>query len=89
MMGESILLTTVFTILAIAEAVLAVFILILNEQVVSEISFRSRETLDIDSILKTAAEEICNSLDLPEVSVRLISNTFTNSQANQNGQNEE
>ena len=61
----------------------------MNEQVVSEISSRTRETLDIESILKTAAEELRLSLDLPEVSVRLISETFANSQSNQNGQKEE
>ena len=86
MMADSILQTTVFTILTMAEAVLAISISILNEKVVSEISTRVSETLNIDSILKTAAEEIRNSLDLPGVSVRLLSNTVVNSHANQNGQ---
>ncbi|MCH7662435.1 MAG: GAF domain-containing protein [Chloroflexi bacterium] len=61
----------------------------MNEQIVSEISTRTRETLNIDSILKTASEEIRKSLNLPEVSVRLISNTSTNSKSNHNGQKTE
>ncbi|MEK6255782.1 MAG: GAF domain-containing protein [Chloroflexota bacterium] len=44
----------------------------MNEQIISEISSRSRETLDVEEILKTAAEEVRKSLELPEVSVRLI-----------------
>ncbi|OQX64963.1 MAG: hypothetical protein B5M51_02125 [Anaerolinea sp. 4484_236] len=43
-----------------------------HEQLISETTARIRETLDMDTIMKTAAEEIRQSLDLPEVVVQLI-----------------
>lgn len=42
-----------------------------SERVVSEITTRMRETLDIDSILRTAAREMRRSLNLAEVEIRL------------------
>jgi GAF domain-containing protein len=47
--------------------------LALDERMVTEISTRIRETLDMDSILKTAVQEIQKSMNLPEVTVRLSS----------------
>lgn len=60
----------------------------MNEQIVSDISARSRETLDIEAILKTAAEEVRKSLNLPEVSVRLAPPSARDQQSNKNGQSE-
>jgi GAF domain-containing protein/HAMP domain-containing protein len=44
-----------------------------RERRVGDISSRIRETLDIQSILKTAAQEVRQALGLPEVTVRLAS----------------
>ena len=40
-------------------------------QLVSQITTRMRETLDLETILKTATEEIRTALELPEVVIRL------------------
>jgi GAF domain-containing protein len=42
-----------------------------QEQLTSEVTSRIRETLDIETIIKTASEEIRKALDLPEVVIRL------------------
>ncbi|MFC1936608.1 GAF domain-containing protein [Chloroflexota bacterium] len=46
-----------------------------TEQIITEISTEVRETLDIDSILITAAERIRETLKLPEVSIRFATQT--------------
>jgi hypothetical protein len=43
-----------------------------QEQLISEISSRVRETLDMDTVLKSAIEEIKKTFDLKEVEVRLV-----------------
>ncbi len=43
-----------------------------QEQLVSEVSSKLRETLDMDTVLKTAIEEIKKTFDLKEVEVRLV-----------------
>lgn len=42
-----------------------------REQVVGELATRMRQTLDVESVLRTAVEEVRRALDLPEVVVRL------------------
>jgi GAF domain-containing protein len=42
-----------------------------REQLTGEVTGRIRETLDIETIIKTASEEIRKALDLPEVVIRL------------------
>jgi GAF domain-containing protein len=42
-----------------------------REQLTGEITSRIRETLDIETVLRTAAQEIQKSLDLPEVVISL------------------
>ncbi len=42
-----------------------------REQMSSEITSRIRETLDIETILKTATREIRQALDLPEVTIQM------------------
>ncbi len=42
-----------------------------HEQLIGEVTARMRETLDMDTILKTAAQEARRILDLPEVVIRL------------------
>ena len=42
-----------------------------REQLTGEVTTRIRETLDIETILKTASEEIRKALNLPEVTIRL------------------
>ncbi len=44
-----------------------------QEQLVSEVSSRLRETLDMDTVLKSAIDEIKKTFDLKEVEVRLVS----------------
>ncbi len=44
-----------------------------REQKTGEITGRIRETMDIDSILRTAAQEVQRLLDVPEVTVHLVS----------------
>jgi GAF domain-containing protein/HAMP domain-containing protein len=46
-----------------------------REQVIGEITAKIRETLDIETIAKTATEEIRQALDLSEVSIHLGSHT--------------
>jgi GAF domain-containing protein len=43
----------------------------IREQTTREATSRLRETLDIETIIKTATEEIRKALDLPEVTIRL------------------
>jgi GAF domain-containing protein len=42
-----------------------------REQLVGELASRMRQTLDVESVLRTTVEEVRQVLDLPEVSVRL------------------
>jgi GAF domain-containing protein/HAMP domain-containing protein len=42
-----------------------------RERVIAEITTRMRETLDMETILKTAAQEVRRSLGLPEVVIKL------------------
>ncbi|MFN2152086.1 MAG: hypothetical protein ACK2T5_10855, partial [Anaerolineales bacterium] len=42
-----------------------------REQLTGEVTSRIRETLDIETILKTTSEEIRKALNLPEVVIRL------------------
>jgi GAF domain-containing protein/HAMP domain-containing protein len=42
-----------------------------REQVFSEVTSRIRETLDMESVLRTAAQEVQQALGLPEVVIRL------------------
>ena len=42
-----------------------------REQLVGEIGSRVRETLDLETMLKTTVQEVRQALDLPEVVVRL------------------
>ncbi len=43
-----------------------------REHLISEIVARVRQTLDLETVLRTAAQEIRQALDLPEVTVRLV-----------------
>jgi GAF domain-containing protein/HAMP domain-containing protein len=45
-----------------------------NERLISEVTCRIRETLDIDKVLQTAAHEIQQRLNLQEVTIRLGEN---------------
>ncbi len=42
-----------------------------RERLVGEVTARVRESLDMDTVLKTAVQEIVQSLDLPEVTIRM------------------
>jgi len=42
-----------------------------REQLTGEVTSRIRETLDIETILQTASDEIRKALNLPEVVIRL------------------
>jgi GAF domain-containing protein len=46
-----------------------------REQLIGEITLKIRETLDIETIAKTATEEIRKALDLPEVNIHLGNST--------------
>jgi GAF domain-containing protein len=50
-----------------------------QEQIAGQITARMRETLDVESILKTASEQIRAALDLPEVVIRLGDPTVSES----------
>lgn len=59
------------------------------DRLVSQVTARVRETLDLDTMLKTAAQEVRQALDLPEVVVRLTSPTVDGAgdgAAKQNGE---
>lgn len=56
-----------------------------RQRLVGEVSDQIRGTLDLESILKTAAEKIRESLDLPEVSLRLVNTTEGNPSDHANG----
>jgi len=43
-----------------------------REQLTGEVATRLRESLDVETVLKTAAQEVRQALDLPEVIVRLV-----------------
>ncbi len=43
-----------------------------REQLVGEVTAKIRETLDMETVLKIAADEMRQALELPEVSVRLV-----------------
>jgi len=45
--------------------------LAMRERLVTESTGRMRQTLDVEAVLKTAADEIYRALDLEEVVVRL------------------
>jgi len=42
-----------------------------REQLVGDLASRMRQTLDVESVLRTAVQEVRSALDLPEVVVRL------------------
>jgi GAF domain-containing protein len=42
-----------------------------RERLIGEVTAHMRESLDIDTVLKTAVQEIVQSLDLPEVTIRM------------------
>jgi GAF domain-containing protein len=42
-----------------------------REQLIGEVTAHMRETLDVDTVLQSAARELCGALDLAEVEVRL------------------
>ncbi|HQE91223.1 MAG TPA: GAF domain-containing protein [Anaerolineae bacterium] len=44
-----------------------------RERMISEVTGRIRETLDIEAVLKTAAEQMCQALALKDLVVRLVS----------------
>lgn len=45
-----------------------------QERLVGEVTTKMRETLDIETVLKTAVREIRSAMDIPKVTVRLRSN---------------
>jgi GAF domain-containing protein len=53
-----------------------------QEKLVGEVTTRIRESLDIETVLKTAAQEVRQALGLPEVVVRLASKPQTTSSQN-------
>jgi GAF domain-containing protein len=59
-----------------------------NEKLVSEITTHVRGTLDVETILKTAAQEVRKTLNLPEVTIRLASIPDSEPGASNNGQDE-
>lgn len=44
-----------------------------EEHLLGEVTARMRETLDVETVLKTAVQEVRRALELPEVIVRLVS----------------
>ena len=52
-----------------------------REQLTSEATAKVRETLDIETIIKTATEEIRQALNLPEVTIRLRQDTSAGTDA--------
>ena len=44
-----------------------------REQAAREVAARMRETLDVETVLKTTAQQVRQALDLPEVVIRLRS----------------
>ncbi|MBW8011714.1 MAG: GAF domain-containing protein [Chloroflexi bacterium] len=59
-----------------------------NEKLVSEITTHVRGTLDVETILKTAAQEVRKTLNLPEVTIRLASIPDSEPGTSNNGQSE-
>jgi GAF domain-containing protein len=43
-----------------------------RDRLVSEVAGRIRETLDVDTVLRTAADEMYTALGLSEVMIRLV-----------------
>lgn len=58
-----------------------------TEHVISQINSELRETLEINSILKTAAAKLREALSVPELTVRLAKPTDDNSNNGNNGSN--
>jgi GAF domain-containing protein len=58
-----------------------------HERLTGEVTARLRESLDVETVLKTAAQEVRQALGLPEVVVRLISENVAQA-GNGIGQNE-
>ena len=52
-----------------------------RERVVGEITTRMRESLDMQTVLKTAADQIYQALDLEEVMIRLATDEAGNESA--------
>ena len=52
-----------------------------REQTVAEITSRMRESLDMETVLKTTADEIYQVLGLEEVAIRLVSDDDTSAPA--------
>ena len=57
-----------------------------REQVISSVTARMRESLDMDTMLKTAVQEVRQALGLPEVVVRLVPPAETDAVASGDGQ---
>ena len=51
-----------------------------NERLIGEITTRMRESLDIESVVQTAAKELRDALNLAEVEIRLRHNEDENGQ---------
>ena len=49
-----------------------------RERLIGEATRRIRETMDVPTILRTAAQELRITLDIPDVTVRLVQNTAQN-----------
>jgi GAF domain-containing protein len=56
-----------------------------RERLTGEVAARIRETLDVDTVLKTAVEEIRQALGVPEVTVRLTAKPADSSPIGGNG----
>jgi GAF domain-containing protein len=54
-----------------------------SERVIGEISTRMRETLDVETVLQTAARELRSVLDLAEVEIRMGNDPSQNHTENQ------
>jgi hypothetical protein len=54
-----------------------------NERMISEISSQMRETLDIESVLQTAARELRRVLNLAEVEIRMGKEDNTSNQGSE------
>lgn len=52
-----------------------------QERLFGDVTAKIRETLDIETVLKTAVREIRTALEIPKVSVRLLSDSFHESES--------
>ncbi len=59
-----------------------------REQVARELTARMRETLDVETVLKTTAQQVRQALDLPEVVIRLQSSQPRDNEQRQKAPNE-